>query len=79
MNDPMNGHTFDDSPDEFIGRIDALMEAADGTFCEYRCKGKPELLPMLGTRWGVGFTHHPDCELSDPPLRPPRYNDGTTE
>ncbi len=80
MNDS-NGHIFDDSPDEYLGHLAAIMEAHDGaaTFCDLCYGKKAEVIPASGSRWVVGFTHSDDCPNADPPLKPPRYDEDTTE
>jgi len=61
MNDPMNGHEFD-GPDEFVGRIDALMEMAAIPAEECRhCRATGELVPGAGSQWLIGITHAQDC------------------
>lgn len=57
----MNEHVFD-GPDEYLGRIDALMESAQipAEFCPH-CRVATELIPGAGSRWLIGITHERAC------------------
>ncbi len=59
MNDVQPPHDYED-PREYLNALEWAAYADMHVLCRH-CHATAELLPMVGTAWGLDVTHEPGC------------------